>query len=75
MSNMSYCRMRNTKSDLSDCIRAVNDRDSLSTDEEIALKSMIWMMFEFLTDNCLIDFESQTLDEKEMNSLISEMKE
>lgn len=33
MANMSYCRFQNTFSDLKDCVRALENGDTLSEDE------------------------------------------
>lgn len=33
MANMSYCRFQNTFSDLEDCVRALENGDTLSEDE------------------------------------------
>lgn len=33
MSNMSYCRFQNTFSDLEDCVRALENGETLSEDE------------------------------------------
>ena len=43
MANMSYCRFRNTHSDLIDCIHALremveNEKKDLSVSEELALQ-------------------------------------
>lgn len=71
--NMSYCRFHNTHYDLNDCINAVNDREELSTDESCHLRSMIELMFDFLSENELIDFENGCLDDGQVNTLIKEM--
>lgn len=36
MSNMSYCRFQNTLSDLGDCYDNMDDKESLSIDEQSA---------------------------------------
>ncbi len=36
MANMSYCRFRNTLGDFEDCIDALNDRQSMSHEEQRA---------------------------------------
>lgn len=41
MSNMSYCRFRNTSSDLQDCINNWNDPDLLESDEEMGARTDI----------------------------------
>jgi len=42
MSNMSYCRMENTNSDLSDCVDAIENKGfhSLSDDEKTEAKNL-----------------------------------
>ena len=45
MSNMSYCRFRNTRNDLSDCLEALRDNDELSEEEAKAAR---WMFEDFI---------------------------
>lgn len=55
MANMSYCRFRNTRDDLEDCLDALRDERRLSPQEA---KSGRWMFEEFLDfcrENCIID--------------------
>jgi hypothetical protein len=49
MSNMSYCRFRNTLNDLRDCANNF-DEDDLSDDEHNARRSMILEIVELLHD-------------------------
>lgn len=46
MSNMSYCRFTNTRSDLNDCLAAIREDKRLSDFEAKAGK---WMFSEFLS--------------------------
>lgn len=41
MSNMSYCRFRNTLDDLRDCADVINDTSDLSHEEAQARRSLI----------------------------------
>lgn len=60
MSNMSYCRFRNTVSDFSDC--AENIDDELPEDEARARKQLIKLAYEmvsdFLTNDGLLDMDA-----------------
>lgn len=47
MSNMSYCRFRNTLNDLRDCANNF-DEDDLSADEHNARRQMIQVMIDIL---------------------------
>lgn len=70
MSNMSYCRFRNTLSDLQDCKQALNDMvigngDKLSRDELEAAKELLRSSRELLlsaVDDFGINFET-TIDD------------
>lgn len=64
MSNMSYCRFRNTVGDLSDC--ADNIYDVLSEDEARARKQLIKLCFQIIQDFITDDLE---LDENAVNDL------
>lgn len=55
MPNMSYCRFRNTKKDLEECIDALNNNENLSESEAGAAISMLIDITNFLNDNYLID--------------------
>lgn len=48
MSNMSYCRFQNTLGDLNDCLEAITEGDSLSTEEAEAARDMVTACEEFL---------------------------
>jgi hypothetical protein len=60
MSNMSYCRFRNTLTDLVDCQEAI--LDELSLDEAAARKHLIKVAFEivqdFITNDGRLDMEA-----------------
>lgn len=60
MSNMGYCRFRNTVADLADC--AENLYEELSSDEAKARKRLIKLAYEivedFLTDDNSLDIEA-----------------
>ena len=46
MSNMSYCRFTNTRSDLNDCLDALREDKRLS---DVEAKAGRWMFDEFLS--------------------------
>lgn len=46
MSNMSYCRFTNTRSDLNDCLDAIREDKRLS---DVEAKAGRWMFDEFLS--------------------------
>ena len=53
MSNMAYCRFRNTLPDLRDCFQALNEMnnlDDLSKDEVIAATKLIALCDEIAKD-------------------------
>ena len=53
MSNMAYCRFRNTLPDLRDCFHALNEMnnlDDLSKDEAIAATKLIALCDEIAKD-------------------------
>ena len=61
MSNRSYCRFRNTLSDLRDCNEALNDGEGLSADEVEAAKSLLALckrMAERFDESDIIDEQS-----------------
>lgn len=58
MANMSYCRWRNTRADLMDCLDAfdnLNDGYEMSGEEVRAAKMMIRSMCEFLQNYEVIE--------------------
>lgn len=46
MSNMSYCRFTNTRSDLNDCLEAIREDTRLS---DVEAKAGRWMFDDFLS--------------------------
>lgn len=60
MSNMGYCRFRNTVTDLADCAENLNEE--LSEDEARARKRLIKLAYEivedFLTNDGLLDMDA-----------------
>ena len=60
MANMSYCRFRNTKSDLEDCLDALMDEKELSREEHRAFKNMFIGIYEFLCNEGIIDDDGET---------------
>lgn len=71
MSNMSYCRFTNTRSDLADCIQALREDTSLSDFEVSAGKSMFREFLTFCRDADIID----DFDHDRINDLFDERKE
>lgn len=74
MSNMSYCRFRNTKADLQECLDVVRSLDYETGEypkvdnydgEVSAFKDMVELMFEFLCDFDLIKSESDIIPSSE----------
>ena len=57
MSNMSYCRFYNTKSDLVNCLYAIDnwDGNELSEEEARAGKRMFRMFLSFCADHYIIE--------------------
>ena len=58
MSNMSYCRFRNTVSDLRDCADHILDAD-LSVEEQAARVRLVRVAIDLLQELC-IDVEAPT---------------
>lgn len=50
MSNMGYCRFRNTLNDLTDCQEHMGDTEEMSTEEKLARKRMIRLCKEIAED-------------------------
>ena len=55
MANMSYCRFRNTRADLSDCLASMNEGETMSEAEATAGKAMFNEFLEFCYDYGIID--------------------
>jgi hypothetical protein len=64
MANMSYCRFRNTLSDLRDCQDAIGNEDKLCNEESRARDELIRLCAEILLD---LDVD---VDEDEVESAI-----
>lgn len=63
MPNMSYCRFRNTRTDVDDCLEALKNDDLNSSEEISAAKEMIKNILEFCEEVGIIDgFDEDTLD-------------
>lgn len=68
MANMSYCRFRNTRLDLNDCLQTLSDGDfdgegGLSEEEHRACVKMFQYFIEFCVDNDIIE-EDEELEER-----------
>lgn len=50
MSNMSYCRFRNTLSDLEDCYYNMDSDENMSDEEKKARKKMIQLCSDIAND-------------------------
>lgn len=55
MANMSYCRFRNTRDYLNDCLDALRESKLLSKDEAKAGRWMFEEFLDFCRENCIID--------------------
>lgn len=64
MANMSYCRFRNTKADMEDCLDALKDREELSKEEFGACKRMLKDIVEFLVDEGIVEDDYEELKER-----------
>jgi len=65
MSNMSYCRFRNTLQDLRDCQENFSDLDSHSKDEISARKSLYKVCCQIAQDYEDYDLDTELLDRDE----------
>lgn len=54
MANMSYCRFRNTKIDMMDCINALDDYESLDYEEYKSCVAMFRMVADYMWQEGLI---------------------
>ena len=71
MATMSYCRFRNTQSDMDDCLDAIRQGKSLSAEEARAGRRMFDDILEFCRDYGIID----TYDSAEIEELFDELSE
>lgn len=78
MANMSYCRFRNTRKDLLDCLSTLEyleeDDEQLSEDEFKACKWMFEDILEFLYQVGIVDEEYDDIKEK-LEEYLKEVKE
>ena len=61
MPNMSYCRFRNTRRDLNDCLEALRDNEELSEEEAKACKWMLEEIIDFLLEAGIVEDEDKQL--------------
>lgn len=66
--------MENTKRALSECLESVEVREHLSKNESVAFSKMVEMMYYFLNDMNLIDFENECLDEETLKELCKDLE-
>lgn len=65
MANMSYCRFRNTRLDLGDCLEVLEEnKETLSASEYLACKRMFRNFIDFCCDNGIIEDENGELDDR-----------
>ena len=80
MSNMSYCRYNNTRSDLNDCISDCTKHVDMSAEYKVSdsevdqFRGMVEEMVEFLLDLELID-EHGELDCDRLDDVCKSMRE
>jgi hypothetical protein len=79
MANMSYCRFRNTLSDYSDCVNALehymyDGEDDVTSDEELkAARQLLEMSFNILDELGVIKDDS--LDHEELDIFFERLKD
>ena len=64
MANMSYCRFRNTRTDLGDCLEALENKETLSASEYLACKRMFRNFIDFCYEEGIIEDEDGELDDR-----------
>lgn len=69
MANMSYCRFRNTRLDLNDCLQTLRDGDfdgenGLREEEHIACVEMFQEFISFCYEEGIIEDEDGELDDR-----------
>lgn len=64
MANMGYCRFRNTRSDVVDCLEALRDERSLSEEEYAACKRMFEDFVDFLIEEGVVEDEDGELEDR-----------
>ncbi len=70
MANMSYCRFRNTNSDLRDCLNAVDAREKTG-DEELGAAND---MFDFFLGFCMDLGIIEDYDMDQLGNVLDEMR-
>lgn len=73
MANMSYCRFRNTKMDLDDCLESLYNEEELSEEEYDACNRMFTSFFDFLYQQGIIDEEFNELNTR-LEDYLNEVK-
>lgn len=64
MANMSYCRFRNTRLDLGDCLDALTDGEHLSSSEKRSGRLMFNEFLDFCQSNGIIDsFDAEAVED------------
>lgn len=71
MSNMSYCRFTNTRSDLADCLDAICENKRLSDFEARAGRNMFKEFLDFCQEHDLID----AYDREQVDALFHSLQE
>ena len=66
--NMHYCRFRNTRRDLQECLMAIAEGERLDWEEHRAAENMLMDTIEFLQDMGI----SETYDRDELDKLMKE---
>lgn len=73
MGNMDYCRFRNTKEDVAQCIEGIDNRDIYSEDEALAGKRMFKEFLDYCRNQGIIESYDQNLvDEIIGNAVLPE---
>ena len=78
--NMSYCRYRNTLTDMRDCINDAvehinEEAEWVVDDDEIkAFRTIVKEMFEFMKFCEVIDFENECINEEELDECCFRME-
>lgn len=69
MANMSYCRFRNTRDDLNDCLDALREDKLMSEDEAKSGRRMFEEFLDFCRENLIIT----GYDDSEIEALFDEL--
>lgn len=65
MANMSYCRFRNTRIDLADCLETLEYNEEISKEEYNACKRMFENIFDFFCQQGILDSDDEWFEEFE----------